>query len=259
MEEEKKQSEKPSRLWLNVAVGAALVLLTTVLLLFTPIRTLLPGYLTPQSREQLVTFALRMDSLGDAVARQDMYVTNLQDILRGRVRVDSISTIDSLTALRAADLMEQTEREREFVRQYEEAEKYNLTTQASHVSSVSGLNLVCPVRGTVDATFDPNNYRFGVEVTAVPGSPVAAVTEGTVLVSNFTANDGYTIVVQHNGDLMSTYSHCGTLLKKKGEKVRTGEAVATTKREVAEGESPAVHFELWHKGVALDPMVYIAF
>lgn len=232
------------------------MLLTAFLLVFTPIRTLLPGYLTPQSREQLVTFALRMDSLSDAVARQDMYVTNLQDVLKGRVRVDSIVSIDSLTALRAADLMEQTEREREFVRQYEETEKYNLTSQASHVSSVSGLNLVCPVRGTVDDTYDPNNYQFGVEITAVPGSPVTAVTEGTVLVSSFTANDGYIIVIQHNGELMSTYSHCGALLKKKGEKVRTGEAVATV---AGEKDTPTIHFELWHKGVALDPMVYIAF
>lgn len=256
MEEEKNQHTPRQMRLYNALVAVGLVLVTTLVLLLSPIRTLLPGYLTTQSREQLVTFALRMDSLSDAVSRQDMYVTNLQDILKGRVRVDSITTIDSLTALRAADLMEQTEREREFVRQYEEAEKYNLTSQAANVSSVQGLNLVRPARGTVNNTFDPDNYLFGVSVTTVPGSPVTAVTEGTVLVSNYTANDGYTIVVQHNGDLFSIYTHCGTLLKKKGEKVRTGEAIAT----VATGdEAPTVHFELWHKGVALNPMSYIAF
>ena len=256
MEDEKTPRESRWMPWLNVAVAVGLILITSLVLLFSPLRTLLPGYLTPQSREQLVNYALRMDSLSDAVSRQDMYVMNLQDILRGRIRVDSISTIDSLTALRAADLMEQTEREREFVRQYEEAEKYNLTSQASQVSSVQGLNLACPVRGTVNNTFDPNNYQFGISVTAVPGTAVTAVTEGTVLVSNFTANDGYCLVIQHNGDLLSVYTHCGLLLKKKGEKVHTGEAVAT----VAKGdEAPMVHFELWHKGVPLDPAAYIAF
>ena len=243
----------------NLAAGIAIAALTVAVLVFTPVRTLLPGYLTPQSREQLVTFALRMDSLGDAVAKQDMYVTNLQDILKGRVHVDSIVSIDSLTALRTADLMEQTEREREFVRQYEENEKYNLYTQASLVNSVSGLNLVCPVLGTVDDTFDPDNYRYDVEVAALPGTPVVAVTEGTVLLSNYTANEGYTIVIQHNGDLISACSHCGMLLKNKGDKVHSGEAVASVGNGGDANVATAIHFEMWHKGVALHPTAYIAF
>lgn len=257
MDEEKTPLTPRQTRWLNAAVAAGLVLVTTLVLLFSPIRTLLPGYLTPQSREQLLNFALRMDSLNDAVSRQNMYVTNLQDILGGRIRVDSITTIDSLTALRAADLMEQSEREREFVRQYEEAEKYNLTSQASQVGSVQGLGLVCPVRGTIEDSYNPVQSQYGVIVTATPGTPILAVTEGTVLFSGYAADEGYCLVIQHNGDLLSVYTHCGSLLKQKGEKVRTDEAVATVSKD--DDETSHVHFELWHKGVSLDPLLYIAF
>ncbi|MBR4434199.1 MAG: M23 family peptidase, partial [Bacteroidaceae bacterium] len=123
---EDNKTNKPRRyVWLNILCGIGVAVLAVLLLCFTPLRTLQPGYLTPQSREQIINFALRVDSLEEAVARQNLYVTNLQDILKGRVKVDTVVSIDTLTALRAADLMEQTEREKEFARQYEANEKYN--------------------------------------------------------------------------------------------------------------------------------------
>ena len=254
--EEPKQASPSHLVRICICVALSASLLTAGLLLLPPIRSILPGYLTTQSREQVVGVALRMDSLEKAVTRQNMYVTNLQDILKGQIRMDSIVSIDSLTALRAADLMEQTEREREYVRQYEESEKYNLTSQASRAANVYGLNLVRPVQGLVISAFDPYNYNFGVKVSAIPGSVVTSVMEGTVLLCNYMANDGYTIMIQHNGDLVSIITHCGTLLKKKGDKVVVGEALATVEDA---GDGSCIYFELWHKGIALDPSIYIAF
>lgn len=245
--------------WFNVACALGVALVVVAALCFTPLRTLMPGYLTPQSREQVINFALRVDSLEEAVARQNLYVTNLQDILKGRVRIDTVISIDTLTALRAADLMEQSEREKEFARQYEEAEKYNLTNQASRVGNVQGLNLTVPVRGVVEHSFDPNNYLFGVDVTATSGSAVMAALDGTVLVSGYLPESGYTVVLQHNGDLVTVYSHCSVLLHKVGDKVRAGEALATVAAIADDGHAQNIHFELWHKGIALDPSVYIAF
>lgn len=243
----------------NTVATIILVTITVLVIFFSPIRTLMPGYLTPQSRAQVVSFAMRVDSLEEAVARQNLYVTNLQDILSGRVMIDSVTSIDTLTALRASDLMEQTEREKEFVRQFEEAEKYNLTTQASRVSNVSGLNLVVPVRGTVQKTFDPDNYHYGIEVIPVAHAAIVAALDGTVLQSGYTVNDGYSIVIQHNGDLVTLYSHCGMLVHKVGDRVKAGEAIASAAAFDEDEQVPGVHFELWHKGVALDPSVYIAF
>lgn len=257
---EQKQKERRGRafLWLNLAAAVGVAVLTTLLLCFTPLRTLMPGYLTPQSREQVINFALRVDSLEEAVARQNMYVTNLQDILRGRVHIDSVVSIDTLTALRAADLMEQTEREKAFARQYEETERYNLTTQASRVSGVQGLNLNVPVRGVVQHTFDPMASHYGIDIVSTPDAALLAVLDGTVLVSAFSPATGQTIVLQHNSDLVSVYAQCGSLLHKTGDKVKAGEALATAV-PLVEGEQTPIHFELWHKGIPLDPTVYIAF
>jgi lipoprotein NlpD len=257
---EENKTNKPRRyVWLNILCGIGVAVFMVILLCFTPLRTLQPGYLTPQSREQIVNFALRVDSLEEAVARQNLYVTNLQDILKGRVKVDTVVSIDTLTALRAADLMEQTEREKEFARQYEANEKYNLTTLASRTAGVSGLNLMVPVRGVVQRTFDPQLEEYGVDVLPAARSSVAAVLDGTVLQSGYTATNGYTVVIQHNGDLVSVYSRLGNLLCKSGDKVRGGQAIASASNIISGQQENTVHFELWHKGTALDPTLYIAF
>ena len=268
MEDKTSNSSPRSRkmLWLNISCGIAVAVLTFFVICWTPLHHLMPGYLTPQSREQVINFALRMDSLEQAVKQQNMYVTNLQDILNGQVRLDSVTSIDSLTVMRAEELMERTEREKEFARQYEEAEKYNLTTLASRVGGVSGLNLQNPVRGSIQKEYDPNNYHYGVDVAADADGPVLATLDGTVLFAAFTAGERYVVALQHTGDLVSIYMHCGRLLVNEGDKVRTGDAIATVADvEGLLGERPSsdirpyLHFELWHKGVSLDPTLYITF
>lgn len=52
-------------------------------------------------RSQIVANALRADSLQAALERQSRYVMNIQDILSGQVKADTVQSIDSLTDLRA--------------------------------------------------------------------------------------------------------------------------------------------------------------
>lgn len=105
-------------------------------------------------RKQIVSNALRVDSLQLLLERQNLYIMNIQDIFSGKVQIDSVRTLDSLTAARKDTLMERTRREEEFRRQYEESEKYNLSTIISQ-PDVSKMILYRPVRGMVSAHFEP--------------------------------------------------------------------------------------------------------
>ena len=60
--------------------------------------------------------------LQELLNRQNLYIMNIQDIFSGKVPIDSVQTLDSLTAAREDTLMERTKREEEFRRQYEENE-----------------------------------------------------------------------------------------------------------------------------------------
>ena len=80
--------------------------------------------------------------------------------------------------------------------------------------------------------------------------------------SDYTANDGYTIAVQHKENLISVYRNCSRLLKEVGDKVYAGEVIASLGKGGESSDNvlkPYLHFELWHRGKALDPNIYIAF
>ena len=104
-----------------LSVLAVLFLIAACIIAFTPLRNYLPGYMNSEVRSQIVGNALRVDSLQAVLNRQNLYIMNIQDIFSGKVPIDSVQTLDSLTAAREDTLMERTKREEEFRRLAHEA------------------------------------------------------------------------------------------------------------------------------------------
>ena len=236
-----------------LSVLAVLFLIAACIIAFTPLRNYLPGYMNSEVRSQIVDNALRVDSLQELLNRQNLYIMNIQDIFSGKVPIDSVQTLDSLTAAREDTLMERTRR-----RQYEENEKYNLTTIVSQ-PDVNGLILYRPTRGMVSDHFNTDKKHFGTDIAANPNESVLATMDGTVFLSTYTAETGYVIGVQHSQDFVSIYKHCGSLLKKEGDRVKGGEAIALVGNSGTLSTGPHLHFELWYKGHPVNPEKYIVF
>lgn len=243
------------------------VLLTAVLIIFavaatiiafTPLRNYLPGYMNSEVRAQIVQNALRADSLQRLLEKQNLYILNIQDIFSGEVRADTVRSIDSLTAMRSDSLIGRSPREDAFRKRFEETEKYNLTT-IGDAPSVDGLVFYRPARGMLTSRFDPGGKHFGVDIAADPGESVISTLDGTVILSTYTADTGFLTAVQHSKDLISVYKHCGSLLRKEGDKVRGGEAIALVGNTGRLSTGPHLHFELWYKGKAVNPEQYIVF
>lgn len=239
-------------------VGTVIFVVAAVIIAFTPLRNYLPGYMNSEVREQVTANALRVDSLEQVVARQSLYIINVQDIFRGEVRADSVQSIDSLTALRSDSLLERTRREEDFRKQYEESERYNLTAVDTHPTAAS-LLFFRPTRGIMSSAFDPDGRHFGVDIAASPDESVVAALDGTVILAAYTAETGYVIQVQHGQDLVTVYKHCGSLLHREGDVVKGGEVIALVGNTGRRTTGPHLHFEIWHKGRAVDPTKYINF
>lgn len=241
-----------------LSVLTVLFLVASVIIAFTPLRNYLPGYMNSEIRAQVVENALRVDSLQQLVDRQNLYIINIQDIFSGTIRVDTVHNMDSLTTVREDSLMERTQREVEFRKQYEETEKYNLTSITAR-PDIEGLIFYRPTRGMITDKFDADRKHYGTDIAANPGESVLATLDGTVILSTYTAETGYVIEVQHNQDFISVYKHCSSLLKREGDTVQAGEAIALVGNSGQLTTGPHLHFELWHKGRAVNPEQYIVF
>ena len=241
-----------------LSVLTVLFLVASVIIAFTPLRNYLPGYMNSEIRAQVVENALRVDSLQQLVDRQNLYIMNIQDIFSGTIRVDTVHNMDSLTTVREDSLMERTQREAEFRKQYEETEKYNLTSITAR-PDIEGLIFYRPTRGMITDKFDADRKHYGTDIAANPGESVLATLDGTVILSTYTAETGYLIEVQHNQDFVSVYKHCGSLLKREGDTVKGGEAIALVGNSGTLTTGPHLHFELWHRGRPVNPEKYIVF
>lgn len=235
---------------------------TSLLMVFTPLRNYLPGYMSNELRSAIVTNALRVDSLEQVAEQQHRYVQNIQDLLAGRVELDSVQSIadiDSLREMPVGMLEEATEREELFRSQYEDAERYNLTGTRQGSSDMTGLKFHCPVRGILASVFDVEQQHYGVDIATSPNSSVLATLDGTVLWSGYSMDMGYVIALQHKKGLVSIYQHCSALLKEQGQAVKAGEAIGLAGKKGVHSTGPHLHFELWNNGQPLNPEKYIVF
>ena len=238
------------------------IVLTSIIIITTPIRNYLPGYLDSELRQQSIVSAIRTDSLRREIAFQSAYIANLQDVFDGKIQVDSISHVDSTTVSISEDdkSLQGSEREREFNEKFEEAEKYSTSVLPSgSVAPTEGITFFRPVKGIISDKYDISKQHYGLDIVAAPKESVVASQEGTVIFTGFDANVGYVIQIQHRNGFVSIYQHNAMLLKKVGEKVRTGEAIAIIGDTGKLSTGAHLHFELWYKGNPVNPELYISF
>ncbi len=247
-----------SAFWAGLALFVVTVFLVSTIIVYTPIKNLLPGYLDVNARKDIINNALKLDSLENLIQIQEKYLTSVKSVLKGDIKLDSISTIDSLTNIKA-DKLKASETELDFRKQYEEEEKYNLSIQPKQTDQTETVAFIRPVKGVVTKQFNPAQKQFGVSVTTQPNSPVMAALEGDVILCGRLENGTEFIQILHPEGYVSIYKNCSRILKAPGESVRTGEAIATS--AARSGNKPAlpVEIELWHKGKPVNPTQYIVF
>lgn len=239
----------------------SLVTITSFLIIATPIRYYLPGYLDAEVREKALRAAIRVDSLQQQLNYQEAYINNLKTVFTGVLDVDSVKITDTISVSENDPLLKRTEKEKVFVDRYEDKERYNLSVISPTASGpMEGVVFFKPLKGLVVSKFNPSNDRYGIDLKVASQETVLAVLEGTVVFSGYDFTTGYTMQIQHKNGFVSIYKNNTLLLKKVGDKVRTGEAIAVIGDGKAKDNADLVlGFELWYKGNPVNPEDYIAF
>ena len=116
-----------------------------------------------------------------------------------------------------------------------------------------------PISGEVSKSFNMEEKHFGVDIIAPKNTPIKATLDGFVISADWNLETGNTICLQHKGDVITFYKHNSALLKKVGDIVQAGEAIAIIGDTGDHSSGPHLHFELWHKGIPIDARDYVNF
>lgn len=236
--------------------------ITTVLISFTNLRELIPGYPDGNTRRNIIMNALRLDSLENELELRDQYFANINAIISGREPLDRVAGQDTMANYE--EITFSNSEEDSLLRlQVEREEQYNLTFLADNAGrnvDLSNIHFYPPVKGIVTGHYSPRTRHYGTDIVTSPKAVVSATLEGTVMFTGWTMETGWVIQVQHSNNLISVYKHNATLLKEMGDPVVAGEGIAVV------GDSgelytsgPHLHFEIWHNGEAVNPENYILF
>ena len=102
-----------------IALVLALACIVSTIIVLTPIRTLLPGYLKVSQRQENAVNSMRIDSLLTVVNINNSYLNNINDILTDKIDTDTIkhSTSDSIRIIPIDSIIDASNAEKLFVQQ----------------------------------------------------------------------------------------------------------------------------------------------
>lgn len=261
-------SYRLSLLNVYIALSTLMVLvaiLVVSLIVFTPLKRLVPGYGDVSSHPELIHLNREIDSLSEALEAQQVYTESFRKILVGDV--ETIQEVPE-EEYQPGDSTLQVDRikEDEILRREVELEEIQEIAQLTKANNFSSRDLPLeqmyftpPLSGEVSAGFAPDKKHYGVDVLAPKNTAIKAVMDGWVIASDWTLETGNTIGIQHANNIVTFYKHNSVLLKEIGSFVKAGEAVAIIGNTGTLSDGPHLHFELWSKGVPVDPAQYINF
>lgn len=117
-----------------------------------------------------------------------------------------------------------------------------------------------PAEGAHTSGFGPRwgTMHNGVDIANAPGTPILAVTGGTVIDSGPAQGFGNWIRIRHEDGSISVYGHMQSLYVAVGETVQPGQLIAGMGSEGFSTGSH-LHFEIWPDGATpIDPAPWLA-
>jgi septal ring factor EnvC (AmiA/AmiB activator) len=218
----------------------ALIVLLSVLIVYTPLRNILPGY-SASLRQQLVQESARVDSLQADLTLQRQYLDVIKQLTAGAIQTDSVQSLDSLQRVERARIAEQhSEATDAFMAQYEQKERDRLLLFDAPVSQ-SMQQLYRPVRGAIMQSARPDLHIYATSIATAKNESVLAVMRGRIVHDQRAEDNTFTIMLQQ-AQYLTIYRGVTKALKQQGASVEAGEALG-----VMDGDH-RLEIELWDGG-----------
>lgn len=254
-------------IFVTVGIALLLIIITIFIIAFTPLREYIPGYTDTNLNREVYVLNLRADSLENEMRKKDVFFDNLKKIVDG-YDFATDSTLASLNIYEPLPkgvtdtiTLKKSVQDSILRAEYEAQNQFNLFADDMMPTKtpLSVKTFFVPLTGSIINPFNPDNGHYGVDIATSGDQIINATLEGTVVFASWSMNNGYCIGIQHEDSYLSFYKHNASLLKKEGEYVKAGEAIAILGSKGDMDSNEHLHFELWHNGIAINPVDYMTF
>lgn len=224
--------------------------INSLLIVYTPLKRLVPGYPNAETRKLIMENAIRLDSLEAELDKRDIYINVIRDALLNDV------PIDEEYAVSPSILSE--EQIKNFNNPIKPREK--IEDLSNYIRIPSRIpDLYPPSKGMIINPYNPEQRHFGIDIASTTDSDIFSVYTGIVVLAEYNIENGYTIIIQHKQGFISVYKHLAQIFVRAGDMVSTGSLIGKYGNSGEYTTGPHLHFELWDKARFLNPEDYIVF
>lgn len=242
------------RLWLSIGVLIIICIsLGVALVLLTPVKRSVPGFMTADDRTQVLDALSHIDSLNMQLTTNQVFIDNLATVMdTGRNASDSTDLNVKPLSLPLDSLMSSSPAERTFMASMENADRFNLSVLAPMAADALVISHPAPGALVLSETLDSPRLRLILP----KGTPLSSVADGTVIAHNFdNTTDTHSLTVQSKRGFVTHYSNIPQPLVEAGATLLSGQAM-TVPGPVGKG-TQTVCIEMWRDGLQLIPGKYI--
>lgn len=228
----------------------ALGCMAATLIVFTPLRTLLPGYLKQEERRENAINVFRVDSLLIAARSTSDYLHTVGSILRGDTTISGpnphLHAQLSDHTVSPDSLLPASEAEQRMIRTVEERKRY--TVDKHNTSRGIAAIFHFPVAGAeILSATTPEK----VVVRPPRNAPIKAPAPATIVDATYSPAGGWTLLLQHPNGYLTRIAGISSATVTQGAHVTSGEAVGIS------DSSRDITIELWSAGTRLDPLRFM--
>ena len=242
-----------------LSISAILLIAATYLIIsVTPLKEYIPGYDSTAMRRQAINNTYLIDSLQQQLFLNERYITSIADALSGNVDLEdmpSSALIDDMDQLE--ELGFSTNKQDSILRaEVAQEDRFNLFETAG---TERNFTLFTPVTGVITQGYSPSENHFAVDISVPEKTPIKAVSDGTVILAEWTTETGYVVIIKHQQNLISVYKHSESLAVSQGDLVLSGEVISFAGSTGVLSTGPHLHLELWSDGYPINPTELIEF
>ena len=140
-----------------------------------------------------------------------------------------------------------------------------LRNSAPELTEESAAGFIMPIEGTIGSRdfgvhvhpiFGTERMHNGVDIGCVMDQPIWAAKAGSVISAGWRNGYGNTVMIEHEGGIVTVYAHLNQVLVSSGHSVNIGELIGKC-GSTGWSTGPHLHFETRVGSVPHDPMIFL--